>query len=233
MCKVCRLWGVLSLALLSYACRPNFHHKHLTLTDPSLSVCGEALISLHTCADRPKILKSGLCMNARFHVCVCVYVHVRKSMCECRQSCICVHAWMCQAIQDYPPCSSYSASSFSRFVLCFLTCLHFSARRHSSVQRENTAIEESLSQRTDSVLSPPFISFLRSSVVGQMKIIKPNNHMELWDKYLLLLALQKFLISCSETGDNATSVGETPQVNKEKRLLIDITNKTFPVDYFH
>ena len=108
MCKVCRLWGVLSLALFSYACRPNFHHKHLTLSDPSLSVCEEALISPHTCADRPKILKLGLCMKACFYMSVCVCVW-KKS--ECLHSCICVHAWMFQAIQDYPPCSNYSAHS--------------------------------------------------------------------------------------------------------------------------
>lgn len=43
--------------LFCYACRPNFHHKYLTLSDPPLSACGEALISRHTCADRPEILK--------------------------------------------------------------------------------------------------------------------------------------------------------------------------------
>lgn len=88
MCKVCRLWGVLSLALFSYACRPNFHHKHLTLSDPSLSICEEALISLHTCADRPKILELGLCMNATLNVCAwhskllvgaCAHAHVMNA----------------------------------------------------------------------------------------------------------------------------------------------------------
>lgn len=72
MCKVCRLWGVLSLVLFSYACRPNFHHKYLTLTDPRLSACGEALISRHTCADRPKILKLEPRMRVVSCVCVCV-----------------------------------------------------------------------------------------------------------------------------------------------------------------
>lgn len=40
--------------LFCYACRPNFHHKYLTPSDPPLSACGEALISWHTRADRPK-----------------------------------------------------------------------------------------------------------------------------------------------------------------------------------
>lgn len=77
MCKVCRLWGVLSQKFLfCYACRPNFHHKYLTLSDPPLSACGEALISRHTCADRPEILKLEPRMRMFSHVRVGALVHV-------------------------------------------------------------------------------------------------------------------------------------------------------------
>ena len=110
MCKVCRLWGVLSLALFSYACRPNFHHKHLALYDPLLSVCGEALISLHTWADRARNPYVGAMYECVFS-CVCVYVYI-KEMCVCRQLCMCV------ATQHRLQCSSYSAIPFPLYLVC-------------------------------------------------------------------------------------------------------------------
>lgn len=66
--------------LFCYACRPNFHHKYLTLSDPPLSACGEALISRHTCADRPEILKLEPRMRLFFsHVRLGALVHVAQS----------------------------------------------------------------------------------------------------------------------------------------------------------
>lgn len=80
MCKVCSLWGVLSQKFLfCYACRPNFHHKYLTLSDPPLSACGEALISRHTCADRPEILKLEPRMRVFLRVRVGAFGHVAQS----------------------------------------------------------------------------------------------------------------------------------------------------------
>lgn len=125
MCKVCRLRGVLSLALFSYACRPNFHHKYLTLTDPLLSVCEEALISLHTCADRPKIRKLELCMNVSFRVCG-KYEWVHALMHECVKQ-----------LRTIPPCSNYYASSLfllfqslSAFLLVCRTTQFAAERNH-------------------------------------------------------------------------------------------------------
>lgn len=62
--------------LFCYACRPNFHHKYLTLSDPPLSACGEALISRHTCADRPEILKLEPRMRVFSRVRVDALMHV-------------------------------------------------------------------------------------------------------------------------------------------------------------
>ena len=42
-------------------------------------------------------------------------------------------------------------------LLWFLTRLHFPAGRHSSLQKETTSVEESLSQKTDSALSHLFL----------------------------------------------------------------------------
>lgn len=183
MCKVCRLWGVLSRALFSYACRPNFHHKHLAPSDPVLSVCGEALISPHTCA---KSWHRGLQKNAHFSgACVTEY--------EC--SCICVHARMCEAIQFYPPRSSCPASPlaslFSDQPFAFLPRLRFPAGRHRSLQTDHWRGSQS-GQRLP-FLSPLCLSLLRSSVLGQMRQRKPNNHPELWDKYLRLFRLLHIL----------------------------------------
>lgn len=132
MCKVCRLQGVLSLALFSYACRPNFHHKYLTLTDPLLSVCEEALISLHTCADRPKIRKL-------------------RTMYECVFSCVC---------GKYEWCSNYSASSLfllfqplSAFLLVCRTT-QFAAERNHLYWRV-TQLEDRLCFVSNLFFSPP------------------------------------------------------------------------------
>lgn len=168
MCKVCRLWGVLSLALFSCACRPNFHHKHLTLSDPLLSVCEEALISQHTCADRPKSLQLGLCMNACVNVRVYRwenFARVRAVLCLC--ACMNVTS---NSEQHYPMVQLFSKFPFPPF-LCLLTCLDFSAGWHRSVQKETTSIEEPLRGQTLFCLSSfsLSISFLCSFVSGQTK----------------------------------------------------------------
>lgn len=162
MCKVCRLWGVLSQALFSYACRPNFHHKYLTLTDPLLSVCEEALISLHTCADRPKILRLELRMNVGGKVWVSVCVHAYVCLHDCvKQLRTVLHALI---ILQVP---FFDLSLISRS----------SAGRHSSLQKETTSNEESLSWGRDTVLSLLFssVSFLFSAVLGQVRKIQQIN----------------------------------------------------------
>lgn len=129
----------------SYACRPNFHHKYLTLTDPLLSVCEEALISLHTCADRPKILRLELHKNVGGKV----WVNV------------CVHAYVClhdHVKQSRTVLHALIILQVPFFDLSLLS--HSSAGRHSSLQKETTSNEESLSWGTPFLLSqlPLFIS---------------------------------------------------------------------------
>lgn len=173
MCKVCRLWGVLSRALFSYACRPNFHHKYLTLTDPVLSVCEEPLISLHIFADRPKILKLETCMNVCLHVCVEKHMHE------------CVHALMhmcaCMNVSSnwgLTPRSDYSASSPFLLFQCFpaflLVCrtTQFTAERNHLYWRVTHAVRGQTLLRLPSFFHSS-ISFLSSSVLGQTGKIKP------------------------------------------------------------
>lgn len=128
-----------------------------------------------------KILNSGLCMNARFHVCAGVYVEF-----ECTRSCICLHAWMCQPIQDCPPCSTYS--KFLSFDHSFAFSLVCTSLQDDTVHcRKKPPLLKShwVGGQTPFCLSS--VSFLCSSVEGQMRKIKPDNHMELWGKYLLPL----------------------------------------------
>lgn len=157
MCKVCRLWGVLSLALFTYACRPNFHHKHLALSDPLLSVSEEALISLHTCADRPKILKSGPCMNACFRlqeVWAGAGAHAYVCMHECvEQFRTILHALIILRVP---------------FLLFFpLARPQSSAGRHSSLQKERNHLcwRVSQSERRLGFVSPPSASSVHESWV--------------------------------------------------------------------
>lgn len=126
---------------------------------------------------------------------VCVYVHVyreRKYVCmhECvRQFRTILHALIIQQV----PFSSF------RSLLCFLTRLHFAAGRHSSLHKETTSIEESLRQALFCLSFFTSNSFFCSSVLGHIKKIKQNNHMELWDKYLSsLVCFTEFLISSKQ-----------------------------------
>lgn len=140
--------------LFCYACRPNFHHKYLTLSDPPLSACGEALISRHTCADRPEILKLEPRMRVFSRVRVDALMHVGAKRRSTRL-----------AVRH--------SSRFSQR----LSAASRSGRR-TWLQEEATAVEERLSiWRTDSVVSLHSallsVSFLLSSVSGQMRKGKP------------------------------------------------------------
>lgn len=150
--------GVLSLALFSCACLPNFHHKHLTPTDPLLSVCEEALVSLLTRADRHKILQ--LCTNVHF-VCVCVCA-LKVSVSEQWRTAL--NALIILLQLSLSCCSEY---------------LSVLARLQADRSLPSPSFEESLSWRRDSVLSLLFfpllhIRFIFSSVLGSDEERKAN-----------------------------------------------------------
>lgn len=131
----------------------------ITNVSPWLTSCflsEEALISPHTCADRPKILKLELCMNVR----LCVH--------KSESSCICVHAWMCQ--------SNQGVSSTLQQSLLFLAFGHFRwfAGRHGS-------LPPPLKTRTLSDSASPL--FCLVSVLRSHQAIKVTD-IELWDKYV-------------------------------------------------
>lgn len=174
MCKVCRLWDVLSLALFSYACRPNFHHKHLTPSDPLLSVCEEALISLHTCADRAQILELGLSMNACFSAYICARVHPWHRAGKVWVS-VCAHAWVCMhecvgQFRTVPRASNYSASSpfplLDRFFAFSLVCAAQSTAERNHVYWGVTQSED----RLGFVSAPPPPSPPSASTVHQTRV---------------------------------------------------------------
>lgn len=92
MCKLCHLLG-------HQLCFPTPAVQiSITNISPWLTPCflsEEALISLYTCADRPKILKLELCMNV--HLCVCMKVSPHAYV--CMHECV-------RAVKEYPQRSS-------------------------------------------------------------------------------------------------------------------------------
>lgn len=150
--------------LFCYACRPNFHHKYLTLSDPPLSACGEALISRHTCADRPEILKLEPRMRVFSRVRVDALMHVGAKRRSTRL-----------AVRH--------SSRFSQR----LSAASRSGRR-TWLQEEATAVEERLSiWRTDSVVSlhsaPSLCQLPLVIGLGSDEERKASNT-QLWGKYL-------------------------------------------------
>lgn len=164
MCKVCRVWSDLSLALFSYACRPNFHHKYLTLTDPLLSVCEEALISPAYMCIKAQMPKMKLCIN----------VHFGAETCACAHANVCART--CEATEDYPPRSNSPANFLPFQSVCAVSLVcrttQFAANRNQ-LYLGVAQLEDRLCFVCPLFFPPSSVSSVFSSVLGQMRKIKP------------------------------------------------------------
>lgn len=182
MCKVCRVWSDLSLALFSYACRPNFHHKYLTLTDPVLSLREEALISSAYMCRKAQMPKMKLCINVHFGAETCIRV--------------CMNVW------------SHRGPSSALWFSCKFSSLSIGLRRLACLQDDTVRCQQKptlLRSRSAwgqtvfclSSLFTPFLCLQRLFISpGSDEENKADDYMKRWDSYVLPLpCFAEFLIS--------------------------------------